>query len=83
MDAPSSIDYGGIAGTTPRPVTHLAGPLPILVMRGYLRLLLLQAESTSSGSAFIAYGSLAYSVLACMKIGISGSASFQRVRKSW
>jgi hypothetical protein len=76
-------EYAGIARTTLGSVRRLAGPLPILVMTGYLRLSLSQAESTSSGSAFIAYGSLAYSVLACLKIGISGSASFQRVRKCW
>lgn len=29
------------------------------------------------------YCSLAYSALACLRIGMSGSASFQRVRKSW
>src|SRR6478735_2652580 len=30
-----------------------------------------------------AHWSLAYSVLACLKIGMSGSASFQGERKSW
>ena len=29
------------------------------------------------------YCSLAYSAWACLRIGMSGSASFQRVRKSW
>ena len=29
------------------------------------------------------HGSLAYSAWACMRIGMSGSASFHRVRKSW
>jgi hypothetical protein len=29
------------------------------------------------------YFSFAYSALACFKTGMSGSASFQRVRKSW
>src|SRR5215469_12408498 len=31
----------------------------------------------------VAYLRLAYSVLACCRMGMSGSASFQRVRKSW
>ena len=29
------------------------------------------------------YCSLAYSAWACLRIGMSGSASFHRVRKSW
>ena len=32
--------------------------------------------------AFVAYSSLAYSALACLRIGMLESASFQRVRKS-
>ena len=30
-----------------------------------------------------AYGSFAYSAFACFRMGMSGSASFQRVKKSW
>jgi hypothetical protein len=33
-------------------------------------------------SSFVAHCSLAYSALACLKIGTSGSASFHSVRKS-
>ena len=33
-------------------------------------------------SSFVSHFSLAYSVSACLRIGISGSASFHRVRKS-
>jgi hypothetical protein len=29
------------------------------------------------------YSSFAYSALACVRIGMSGSASLQRVKKSW
>ena len=32
---------------------------------------------------FSCYCSFAYSALACFKMGMSGSASFQSVRKSW
>jgi hypothetical protein len=38
-------------------------------------------EPQSSSS--VAHCSLAYSALACLRMGMSGSASFQRVRKSW
>jgi hypothetical protein len=37
---------------------------------------------TIGARAVGAYRNFAYSVLACTRIGISGSASFQRVRKS-
>jgi hypothetical protein len=33
--------------------------------------------------ASVDYCSFAYSALACSRMGMSGSASFQRVRKSW
>jgi hypothetical protein len=36
----------------------------------------------SHNGVFVLY-SLAYSVLACLRIGMLGSVSFQRVRKSW
>ena len=37
---------------------------------------------SGSACAMKAYCSCAYSALACFKIGMSGSASFQRARKS-
>ena len=40
-------------------------------------------ETLRRSSSFVAQCSLAYSALACLRIGMSGSASFQRVRKSW
>jgi len=42
-----------------------------------------QSETLPQSSSFVAHGSLAYSILACLRIGMSASASFQRVRKSW
>ena len=37
----------------------------------------------SQSSSFVPHHSLAYSALACLRMGMSESASFQRVRKSW
>src|SRR6267142_5961892 len=40
-------------------------------------------ESGAKGFTAIIYCSLAYSALACFRIGMSGSATFHRTRKSW
>lgn len=52
--------------------------------RGFLRL----TDNTPSGKTglpltILLYCSFAYSALACFRMGTSGSASFQSVRKSW
>jgi len=45
----------------------------------FLGVKITDVPSTSVSS----YCSLAYSALACFSIGMSGSASFQRMRNSW
>ena len=41
------------------------------------------ANRQSAPSSGDVYSSFAYSALACFRMGMSGSASFQRVKKSW
>jgi hypothetical protein len=43
----------------------------------------LRANSKQPGRTFPFYCSFAYSALACFRMGMSGSASFQRVKNSW
>src|ERR1022692_4021304 len=40
------------------------------------------AKAAAAGQYFAAYCNFAYSALACFRMGMSGSASFQRVKKS-
>ena len=43
----------------------------------------IRPAQVGAGVAVGRYCSFAYSALACFRMGMSGSASFQRVKKSW
>src|ERR1039457_624862 len=58
------------------------GPTPFTA-HCYRWLQQLSLDSEPAGRTFSCYCSFAYSALASFRMGMSGSASFQRVRKSW
>ena len=56
--------------------------LPVILSQHEVARLIESARTPFHRTILMTHCSLAYSALACFRIGISGSASFHRVRKS-
>ncbi len=68
----------------PAELIYFKGKPPQQAIEGLMtRAAKLALHSKRRGRTFYGYCSLAYSALASFRMGRSGSASFQRVRKSW